>query len=66
MNTPAEAAGPEQPDEDVAPVLPASASVSVTAVSVTQSREDTDAGWGEYGGRDDDERLLRDRPPHWG
>jgi hypothetical protein len=29
-----------------------------------QSREDTDAGWGEYPERDDD-RLHRDRPPHW-
>lgn len=29
-----------------------------------QSREDTDAGWGEYAGRDTD-RLDRDRPPHW-
>jgi hypothetical protein len=29
-----------------------------------QSREDTDAGWGEYPDRDD-ERLYRDRPPHW-
>jgi hypothetical protein len=28
-----------------------------------QSREDTDAAWGEYPGRDDD-RLYRDRPPH--
>jgi len=31
----------------------------------TQSREDTDVGWGEYRERDDDDRLLRDRPPHW-
>jgi hypothetical protein len=33
-----------------------------------QSREDTDAGWGEYPATDDDrndERLYRDRPPHW-
>ena len=30
-----------------------------------QSREDTDVGWGDYRERDDDERLLRDRPPHW-
>jgi len=30
-----------------------------------QSREDTDAGWGEYPEPDDDERLRRDRPPHW-
>ena len=29
-----------------------------------QSREDTDAGWGEYPDRADD-RLHRDRPPHW-
>lgn len=29
-----------------------------------QSREDTDAAWGEFPA-DDDERLYRDRPPHW-
>ena len=29
-----------------------------------QSREDTDAAWGEYTERADD-RLYRDRPPHW-
>lgn len=29
-----------------------------------QSREDTDAGWGEYPESDRD-RLYRDRPPHW-
>ena len=29
-----------------------------------QSREDTDAGWGEYREQADD-RLYRDRPPHW-
>ena len=28
------------------------------------TREDTDAGWGQYRRRDDD-RLLADRPPHW-
>jgi hypothetical protein len=37
----------------IAPVLP------------EQSREDTDAGWGEPAEPDDDERLYRDRPPHW-
>jgi hypothetical protein len=33
-----------------------------------QSREDTDAGWGEYQATDDErtnERLYQDRPPHW-
>ena len=30
-----------------------------------QSTEDTDSGWGERPEPDDDERLYRDRPPHW-
>jgi hypothetical protein len=30
-----------------------------------QSEEDTDAGWGEQPGPEDDERLYRERPPHW-
>ena len=32
-----------------------------------QSREDTDIAWGDYRGRDDEDRdrLYRDRPPHW-
>ncbi len=42
-----------RPDPDDGPVLP------------DQSREDTDAGWGEHPEPDDDERLRRDRPPHW-
>jgi hypothetical protein len=29
-----------------------------------RSREDTDAAWGDLPERDDD-RLSRDRPPHW-
>jgi hypothetical protein len=29
-----------------------------------QSREDTDAAWGEYP-EPAEERLYRDRPPHW-
>ena len=50
---------PGQPDgavpdaRDGIPVLPA------------QSSEDTDLGWGDYAERDDSDRLLRDRPPHW-
>jgi hypothetical protein len=40
------------------PVLPES-------ILPTKSREDTDVGWGEYAEQGDDERLLRDRPPHW-
>jgi hypothetical protein len=30
-----------------------------------QSREDTDAGWAERPEPEDDERLYRERPPHW-
>ena len=29
-----------------------------------QAREDTDAAWGDYPDSND-ERLYRDRPPHW-
>jgi hypothetical protein len=28
------------------------------------TRDDTDAGWGEPR-RDNDDRLLAERPPHW-
>ena len=31
-----------------------------------QTTDDTDLGWGEQTDEaDDDERLLRDKPPHW-
>jgi hypothetical protein len=53
-------------DPDSAPATPASPARTVSAPLLpAQSREDTDIGWGEYRERDDDERLLRDRPPHW-
>jgi hypothetical protein len=29
-----------------------------------QTRDDTDLGWGEHTGSND-ERLLDERPPHW-
>ena len=48
--------GRPDPVDGDAPVLP------------TQTGDDTDAGWGERW-RDepdsDDERYLRERPPHW-
>jgi hypothetical protein len=63
---------PEQPDDDAgvdpdnAPATPTPpARTASTPLLPTQSREDTDVGWGEYRERDDDERLRRDRPPHW-
>jgi hypothetical protein len=69
MNMPSDTA-PEQPDDDAhvdaddAQAAPTPAA-SVRPAPLTQSREDTDVGWGEYRERDDDDRLLRDRPPHW-
>jgi hypothetical protein len=62
----------EQPDDDDrvdaenAPTTPMPpAGTAPAPLLPTQSREDTDAGWGEYHERDDDDRFLRDRPPHW-
>lgn len=30
-----------------------------------RSDDDRDEGWGEVPAADDDERLTRERPPHW-
>jgi hypothetical protein len=46
------------------PTEPAAA--PAVRVLPAQSREDTDSGWGDYRDPDDDDRLLHDRPPHWG
>jgi hypothetical protein len=70
-NMPSDTA-PEQPDDDAhadaadAAVAPTQAvQVRPAPAPLIQSREDTDVGWGEYRERDDDDRLLSDRPPHW-
>jgi hypothetical protein len=79
MNTPTDTApglpehsdGAARGDRDNAPAPPAPAPPTASAAIVpapilpAQSREDTDVGWGDYGERDDNDRLLRDRPPHW-
>jgi hypothetical protein len=52
--TPGQPAGAESPEPGDKPVMP------------VQSLEDTDAGWGEGSEPGADERLYRDRPPHWG
>ena len=41
------------PAADDKPVLPA------------KSRDETDIGWGDPPEPDDEERLRRERPPHW-
>ena len=30
-----------------------------------QSTDDTDVGWGEAPDEDDDERIAREKPPHY-
>jgi hypothetical protein len=51
--TPGESAGAGLPDREDGQALP------------VQSREDTDIDWGEEPEPDEDDRLHRDRPPHW-
>jgi hypothetical protein len=51
--TPEASASAAQPDPGGRPALP------------EKSRDETDVGWGERPEPDDDERLNRDRPPHW-
>ena len=61
------APAPDAPVSDVpAHSVPAARVVSAgDPLLPEQSREDTDAAWGEYPESADD-RLYRDRPPHWG
>ena len=70
MNMPAEHAHEQQDDAhveaaDTTPAPAPAAPPAPTSAPLTQSREDTDVGWGDYRERDDDDWLLRDRPPHW-
>ncbi len=52
-DTPKQQARPAPVEADDEPVLP------------ERSPGDSDAAWGEPAEPDDDERLYRDRPPHW-
>jgi hypothetical protein len=58
----------DEPDQSAAQPAPAARDALPAAGRLLpeQSPEDTDAAWGDYRerGRDDD-RLYRDRPPHW-
>jgi hypothetical protein len=64
--TPAPGTGPERPAAAPVPQQPAVPAGAVAAGPLLpgQSGEDTDAAWGEYPEPADD-RLHRDRPPHW-
>jgi hypothetical protein len=58
-----------RPDPDDQPVLSAQSEPAHPARSEPQpparSEEETGIGWGEAPEPDDDERLRRERPPHW-
>jgi hypothetical protein len=71
MTSPGAAPEPTDPapgapaDAAPSPGAPAAGGALAAASAVPeQSPEDTDAAWGEYRQPDDD-RLYRDRPPHW-
>lgn len=50
-----------------APVaVPGSSASSAKPMLVVRGPDDADIGWGERAEPDDDERLSRERPPHWG
>jgi hypothetical protein len=54
-----------EPEPASAPAPPATPEVRPPRPArPEQAREDTDAAWGEYPDSGD-ERLYRDRPPHW-
>jgi hypothetical protein len=55
---------PAGPAADSSPAAAGSPAADRTPLLPEQSREDTDAAWGEYPESADD-RLYRDRPPHW-
>ena len=68
MTSPSEKAPDEPlvPDVKVpaAPAASARRALAGQPLLAEQGSEDTDAAWGEYPGSADD-RLTRDRPPHW-
>jgi hypothetical protein len=53
-----------EPEPTEEPHAPVAQTAPAGRLLPEQSPEDTDAAWGDYRERDDD-RLYRDRPPHW-
>jgi hypothetical protein len=60
---PEEKASGRSPDVDPSDVDPSDR--RDPPVPPVQSQEDTDIAWGERHESEDDERLYRERPPHW-
>ena len=55
----------DEPDRDADAERTVDFESEETPLLPEQTRDDTDAGWGEESGSND-ARLLADRPPHWG
>lgn len=57
----------EQRPDDAGPTEADVAQAAAAAAPVLPGRaaDDSDVGWGEPRGQDDDERFLREVPPHW-
>jgi len=54
----------EDNDESLDAERPVDLSGDDAPIVPEQTADDTDRGWGERAGSNDD-RLLEDRPPHW-
>ena len=61
---PQEPGGRPVPKDEPAPPAPSPVLPAPSPLLPAQSSEDTDVGWGDHAEQDDD-WLLRDRPPHW-
>lgn len=53
-------------ESQAAPGTPRPLRADDSHVLPSRSSDDLDVGWGDRPGGDDDERFLRDVPPHWG
>lgn len=58
MSTPASESRPE-------PVEPPRPAVDDAPLIPSRSADDSDSGWGDDRADSNDDRLLRDVPPHW-
>jgi len=57
--------GPRRATGGTPPRVPAADAPVPAAGGEDRAPDDTDVGWGEPRGGDDDDRILREVPPHW-
>lgn len=56
---------PPRPEDPPKQPAERSAQPAESSALPVRSTDETDTGWGDRLDRDDDSRLLEDRPPHW-